>query len=211
MNFITGEYSTLVLYFEPLCAQSHRIRMVLAEKEIPYRLVVIRNPKKLSEDLITLNPSGTLPALTDRNLVLYDPSIICEYIEERFPHPPMMPAEPIARARLRMADKHIEKVWFHNIERAQSKNKKTAKAAIKTLHEDILSYSDLFKNKKFFLSDDITLLDCAVAPILWRLNSLGIDLKRKDSAPIVQYKKHVFDRSGFRKSLTEEEIDLAGA
>ena len=211
MNFITGEYSTLVLYFGPLCLQSHRIRMVLAEKDINYNLVPISNPKKLPEDLVTLNPTGILPTLADRDLVLYNPSIICEYIEERFPHPPMMPVEPIIRARLRMAGTHIEQQWFYNLQRAQSSSKKVAENAIRMLREDVYAHARLFKSQKFFLSDEISLLDCAIVPVLWRLPSLGIEISRKTAAPIFQYQKRMFERPGFRKSLTEEEIDLASA
>lgn len=208
MEFNTEDYSTLVLYFEPLCSYSHRIRMVLAEKEINYSLVPIRNRRRLPKELIALNATGALPVLTDRNLVLYSPSVICEYLEERFPHPPMMPIEPIARARLRMAGIHIEEKWFTNAERAQSGNKKTAANAAKALYEDIISFSDLFKNQRFFLSNEISLLDCAITPILWRLPSLGVEITSAQAKPIVQYQKRMFARAGFRKSLTEEELDL---
>lgn len=198
-------HSSISLYFTLLCPQGHRLRMVLAEKDIVYKPVLVRNPKKLSEDMAVLNPAGIFPLFVDRSLTLTDPMIASEYLDERFPYPPLMPVDPAMRARLKAAARHIDHIWFECLRRSVSTNKKTSSNAIKELEEDIVKSVGLFASNKFFLSDEITLVDCSISVILWHLPRLGIKLSQ---SAIVKYQKRLFMRPGFRRSLTEDERDI---
>ena len=179
--------------------------MVLAEKEIIYKTELVKNPKKLPEDLAVLNPSGSFPLLVDRSLTLTDPMIASEYLDERFPYPPLMPVDPIMRARLKVAARHIDRTWFECLRRSASTNKKTSRNAVRELEEDIVKSIGMFATNKFFLSDEITLIDCSIAVILWRLPRLGIKLGQ---SAVVRYQKRLFMRPGFCRSLTEDERDI---
>ncbi len=205
MSFLTGDHSSIFLYSEPLCPQSHRIKMVLSEKDVGYKSILIENPKELPQDFTIINPTGHLPFFSDRDLALTRPLIVCEYLDERFPHPPLMPIEPMMRARLKIALAHIEENWFKALKKTASPNKKTVANSVKFLQEEIDFYGDIFKQKPFFMSDEITLIDCTLVPILWRLPSIGIHVRH---TAVLKYQKRMFLRPSFRQSLTEEELDL---
>ena len=205
------EHSSMVLFSGPSCPDSHRVRLVFSEKDVAYNLSSVPNPKKPPEDLIALNSQGHIPTLADRNLMLYQPRIISEYLDERFPYPSLMPVEPLPRAHLRLALHHIEEIWYPCLKRILTSGPSTVNRARKELREDILSHAHMFEVKRFFLSDELSLVDCAVAPVLWRLPSVGIELPPKQTQAITRYREHVFARPGFIRSLSMEERDMCRA
>ena len=207
MAVIANRRSVMTLFSKPTCIHSHRTRLVLGEKNINIEIVSIDGPD-LPEDLMDLNPYHTVPTLVDRDLVLYDSRVIIEYLDERFPHPPLMPVDPVTRAQFRLALFRIETDWYQLAEQfdAEGERKLAAKSR-KLLRESILASVELFAAKQYFLSDDFSLVDCSIAPILWRLPVYGIDLGSQ-SAPIEAYMKRVFERRSFQEGLTELEQEM---
>ncbi len=196
----------MTLFSDPLSAQSHRARIVLAEKDITYDVIEIDHHNK-PEDLADLNPYNSVPTLVDRELVLYDARVIMEYLDERFPHPPLMPVDPVARAKSRLALYHIERDWYGLLDDLTKGSERKMASARKVLRESLMSSIEVFKAKPFFLSDDFTLVDCTIAPILWRLPSFGVELPSHAIA-VKQYADRLFDRPSFRESLSELELEL---
>ena len=194
------------LYTTGTSIECHRTRIVLAEKEIIHETLEV-DLKKLPEDLIDLNPYCSVPTLVDRDLVLYNSRVIMEYLEERFPHPPLMPVGPVARAQSRLALFRVENDWYPLIDIIESKGEKAAAKARKELTESIASTAEIFSVMQFFLSDCFTMVDASIAPVLWRLPHYGIELpKAADS--IYEYANRIFEREGFQLSLTESEREL---
>lgn len=197
----------MTLYSSPICPWSHRTRLVLREKSVGMDIVYV-DADHLPEDLLDLNPYNTVPTLVDRELVLYDSRVIIEYLDERFPHPPLMPVDPVTRAQFRLALFRIEKDWYGLAEEIeQASDGRKAGRARKILTESIVSSAEIFAAKPFFLSDEFSLVDCSIAPILWRLPSYGIELPPKVK-PIHRYMDRVFSRPSFQHSLTEQEQEL---
>lgn len=196
----------MTLFSDPSCPQSHRTRIVLAEKDITVDVVQI-DPDNMPEDLSDLNPYNTVPTLVDRELVLYDARVIMEYLDERFPHPPLMPVDPVSRARTRLALFHIEKDWFVPLMEMEVARSDEVASIRKILRERLLSSVELFKAKPFFLSDEFSLVDCSIAPILWRLPKYGIELPPA-ARPIQKYAERIFNRPSFRNSLSESELEM---
>jgi RNA polymerase-associated protein len=194
------------LYTSASTIQCHRTRIVLNEKDIVHEVIQV-DPKKLPEDLIDLNPYGSLPTLVDRDLVLYNSRVIMEYLEERFPHPPLMPVGPVQRAQTRLALFQVEHDWYPLIEIIETKGEKAVVKAKKDLTESIASVAEIFSAMPYFLSEDFTLVDASVAPILWRLRHYGIELP-KEAKAINSYADRLFEREGFVLSLTEAEREL---
>jgi RNA polymerase-associated protein len=207
MAVIANRRSVMTLFSKPTCIHSHRTRLVLAEKNINIEIVNVDGPE-LPEDLMDLNPYHTVPTLVDRDLVLYDSRVIIEYLDERFPHPPLMPVDPVTRAQFRLALFRIETDWYQLAEQFDMDgDRKLATKSRKMLRESILASVELFSARKYFLSDEFSLVDCSIAPILWRLPVYGIDLGSQ-AAPIEAYMKRVFDRRSFQVSLTELEQEM---
>ena len=207
MSVIANRRSIMNLFSKPTCIHSHRTRIVLAEKNINIDITSVVGPD-LPEDLMDINPYHTLPTLIDRDLVLYDSRVIIEYLDERFPHPPLMPVDPVTRAQFRMALYRIEQDWYTLAEKyAANGESKLATKPKKMLKESILAAVDLFSIKDYFISDDFSLVDCTIAPILWRLPEYGIDLGQNATA-IDRYMDRVFDRPSFRESLSELEEEM---
>ncbi|WP_020393822.1 glutathione S-transferase N-terminal domain-containing protein [Thiolinea disciformis] len=204
MASISSRRSVMTLFSAADCADSHRVRIVLAEKDITVDVLNI-NPDDKPDDLAELNPYNTTPTLIDRDLVLYDARIIMEYLDERFPHPPLMPVDPVTRAHSRLALFRIEKDWFSLIADIESGDDKLASQARKILRESVLSAAEVFAIKPYFLSDEYTLVDCTIAPVLWRLPKYGIDVPAKQGKPILKYMERVFSRDGFQQSLSKVE------
>ena len=192
----------LTLYSAADDVHCHRVRLVLAAKGVVYDLEIV-NPKSPPEDLLDLNPYNTVPTLVDRDLVLYDTGVICEYLDERYPHPPLMPVDPLSRARLRLASVRVERDWLPYVAQIQAGGR-PAEAARKRLREALLSSLPLFKAAKFFLNPELSLADCALAPLIWRLPSLGVALPR-EAHIIIDYGERIFRNPGFTRSLTPEE------
>ncbi len=197
----------MTLFSRPTCIHSHRTRIVLAEKNINIEIVNVEGAD-LPEDLMDLNPYHTVPTLVDRDLVLYDSRVIVEYLDERFPHPPLMPVDPVTRAQFRLALFRIETDWYQLAEEydAEGDRRLSAKSR-KQLRESILASAELFAADKYFLSEDFSLVDCSIAPILWRLPVYGIELGSQ-AEPIEEYMKRVFERPSFQESLTELEQEM---
>ncbi|MEV8520089.1 glutathione S-transferase N-terminal domain-containing protein [Dyella marensis] len=194
--------SVLALYSTADDIQCHRTRLVLAAKGVSYERVIV-DPSKPPEDLLDLNPYGSTPTLVDRDLTLYGTSVVCEYLDERYPHPPLMPIDPLSRARLRLASLRIELDWLPEVHTIRAGGR-PADGARKRLREHLLASLPLFKAAKFFLNPEMSLADCLVAPVVWRLPWLGVDLGR-EGKPILDYGERLFHSQGFARSMTAEE------
>ena len=196
----------MTLYSDPSSAQSHRVRIVLGEKDLIFKVEEVLSGQN-NEDLIALNPNNTTPTFVDRNLVLYESRVIMEYLDERFPHPPLMPVDPVIRAKTRMVLHYIEKDLYGLLDDVKSSGEKKSKAAKQKLKENLLLSLDFIQGKKFFLSDDFSIIDCSMAPILWRLPEYGIDLP-KSAKPILKYADRLFQRDSFLENLSEQEEEI---
>ncbi|MBS0591107.1 MAG: glutathione S-transferase N-terminal domain-containing protein [Proteobacteria bacterium] len=197
--------TVLTLYSARDDVQCHRVRLVLAAKGVTHDFVGV-NPAAPPEDLVDLNPYHSVPTLVDRDLVLYETGVVCEYLDERYPHPPLMPIDPLSRARLRLAMVRMERDWYPFVEQIRAGGR-PAEAARKRLRETLLASLPLFKAAKFFLNPEMSLADCALAPLIWRLPSLGVDLPR-EARVIHEYGDRIFRNPGFTRSLTDEEKAL---
>ena len=206
MALIANRRSVMTLFSDPACIQSHRTRIVLSEKDITADVVQIDQNNK-PEDLSELNPYNSVPTLVDRDLVLYDSRVIMEYFDERFPHPPLMPVDPVSRSKSRLALFHIEKDWYAPVDTILNGTPEESEKARKILEDGLISSIEIFSVKPYFLSDEFSLVDCSIAPLLWRLPSLNINLPPEAKA-IVEYANRVFDRPSFRSSLSEEELEM---
>ncbi len=206
MAVIANRRSVMTLFSRPTDIHSHRTRLVLAEKNINIEIANVTGAD-LPEDLMDLNPYHTVPTLVDRDLTLYDSRVIIEYLDERFPHPPLMPVDPVTRAQFRLALFRIEKDWYSIAEEADAADGKLSAKSRKMLRESILQSAELFAARPFFLSDEFSLVDCSIAPILWRLPVYGVELGDRAEA-IDEYMKRVFERRSFQQSLTELEHEM---
>jgi len=205
MSLIANRRSVMTLFSTVDCPQCHRVRIVLAEKDISVDIVNI-DPEDKPEDLLELNPYNTVPTLIDRDLVIYEPRIMKEYLDERFPHPPLMPVDPVSRARTRLALYRVERDWYSLVNEIEAHSDKEDEAK-KILQELVIASADIFSAKPYFLSEDFSLADATIAPILWRLEHYGIDMPAS-TKPVQDYMKRIFDRSSFIESLTEAELEL---
>ena len=197
---------TMTLYSDPNNAQSHRVRIVLGEKDLVFNVEDVAHGQN-NEDLIALNPNNTTPTFVDRNLVLYESRVIMEYLDERFPHPPLMPVDPVIRAKTRMVLHYIEKDLYGLLDDLKSSGEKKSRSAKQKLKDNLMLSLDFIQGKKFFLSDDFSIIDCSMAPILWRLPEFGIDLP-KSAKPILKYADRLFQRNSFIENLSEQEEDI---
>lgn len=195
---------TLTLFSARDCVVCHRVRLILAAKGVSYDLIPV-DPANPPDDLILVNPDyRSLPTLVERDLVLYAASVVGEYLDERYPHPPLMPVEPLSRARLRLAMLRIEHEWVPHVQAIQHGNKAQADAGRKRLRELLIASLPVFKASKFYLNPEMSLADCAVAPIIYRLPALGVLLPRECKA-IEDYGMRICGNPGFQRSLTAEE------
>lgn len=199
--------SIMTLYSGDTDLLSHRVRIVLAEKDVTVDVLTTK-AQQLPEDLVHLNPYNTLPTLVDRDLVLYESRIIMEYLDERFPHPPLLPVYPIARAKSRLTMYRIEQDWYSIVDRIENGSKKIADVARKELEESLIALAPVFADTPYFLSQEFSLLDCCIAPLLWRLPKLGIQFSSARTKSINAYAKKLFKRSSFQSSLTEFEREF---
>ena len=186
---------------------SHQVRIVLAEKGVNVDIMPV-GAEGLSEELVALNPYGSLPTLIDRELVLYDARIIMEYLDERFPHPPLLPVYPVARAETRKMMYRIEQDWYGLMSKIGAQE--DADSARQFLLESLLALEPLFADKPYFLSEEFSLLDCVLGPLLWRLPSLGVEIP-SDALGLANYMDRLFKRESFQFSLTDAERQLRAA
>ncbi len=210
MSLLTNSKSILTVISDACSAESHRIRILVAEKDVEADMITVSLSEPLAEDLLEINPNEQIPFLVDRGMVLYNERVISEYLDERFPHPSFMPVEPIIRARLRLLIHEVENTWYPRIAELDSDtlsaNKRKKKA--KELKDSISLLSPLFKESEFLLHGSISLLDCAVLPILWRLQHFEIALPEQATKNIKAYATRMFKREGFLKSLSDYEREL---
>jgi len=207
MAVIANRRSVMTLFSRPTDIHSHRTRLVLAEKNINIEIASVMG-NELPEDLMDLNPYHTVPTLVDRDLTLYDSRVIIEYLDERFPHPPLMPVDPVMRAQFRLALFRIETDWYSLAEEAEAGGDgRLSSKSRKLLRESILQSTELFGARPYFLSEEFSLVDASIAPILWRLPVYGIELGSQAEA-IEDYMKRVFARRSFQQSLTELEQEM---
>lgn len=199
----------MTLYSDPRDHYSHRVRMVLAEKDVFVDIVDV-NPSRPPQNLLDVNPYSSVPTLVDRDLALYNSVVIIEYLDERFPHPPLLPVYPVARAQSRLLMHRIEMDWSGNLD-ILMRGKGGARVldkAHKALRESVVSVAPVFGEKPYFLNDEFTLVDCCVAPVLWRLEHVGIELPERLTRPMARYMQKIFARRSFRDSLTELEVEM---
>jgi stringent starvation protein A len=206
MALVANRRSVMTLFSSATDPESHRVRLVFAEKGITVEVVDVDGDNK-PEDLIDLNPYNSVPTLVDRELVLYDPRTIMEYLDERFPHPPLMPVDPVSRARARLALYRIEKDWYQQLPELESKSEKVFTKARKILRDSLTASAEVFGARPFFLSDEFSLVDATIIPILWRLKHYRIELPRQ-AKPVMQYAERMFARDSFKASLTDAEREL---
>lgn len=180
---------------------SHQVRIVLAEKGVAYELEQIL-PEQISEDLLEINPRGNVPTLVDRDLVISNARIIMEYLDERFPHPPLMPVYPVMRAQCRLNMHRIQNDWYSLIDLAdKDPGSSESQKLLKQLRDEILALAPVFADSDYFLSEEFSLVDCYIAPLLWKLNTLGIEFTGAGSKAIKTYMTRVFKRDSFIQSV----------
>ena len=211
MAVMNNKRSNMTLYVDKFDINSHRIKIVVSEKSVPADIIEV-DPNAIPEELLKINPYGTLPTLIDRDLVLYEPSIIAEYLDERFPHPPLLPVYPIARAKTRLMMMRIEKEWYSLVKiiLVSQKDSVEIKNARKALTDSILSFAPVFASMPFFLSEEFSLLDCCIAPLLWHLPRLGITLPPQAKA-VHLYLSKISERPSFKASLSAAEREYESA
>jgi len=205
MAVVSNKRSVMTLYSDALSPYSHRVRVVLAEKNITVEIIDV-DPLNLSEDIMDLNPYGTLPTLVDRDLTLFESRIIMEYLDERFPHPPLLPVDPVSRATSRLYMHRVDRDWYSLMDRILAGGADADKAR-KELRESLITTAPVFAASPWFMSEDLSLVDCSIAPLLWRLPALGVELPAQAKA-VYDYANRLFERESFQESLTEAEREI---
>jgi len=206
MATIATRRPVMTLYSAENCPLSHRVRIVLAEKSITADIISV-NANDLPEDLIDLNPYNSAPTLVDRDLVLYDSQIIMEYLDERFPHPPLMPVDPVSRARSRIMLYRIDRDWYSVLDDINSGDTARSEKGKKTIRDGLTVIAPIFVKKPYFMSDEFTLVDASLSPLLWRLPMYGIELPEQAKS-VYQYAERLFKREAFKSSLSEFEKEI---
>ena len=201
--------SSMTLFSDPRDHYSHRVRMVLCEKGVSVDIVSV-DPDYRPDELRQINPYNTLPTLLDRDLVLYQNTVIMEYLDERFPHPPLLPVYPVARAQSKLLMHRIEKDWSSAVDLLMSGSGKggLVDKTRNELRESIAGIAPIFDDRKFFMNEEFSLVDCCVAPILWRLPAIDISLPERQTKSMQRYMNDMFSREAFIDSLTESELEM---
>lgn len=208
MASVVNQRSVMILYSDSSDPIGHAVRIVLAEKDVSVEINYIDGDHR-PEELNDLNPYNSVLTMLDRELVLYDAQIIMEYLDERFPHPPLMPVDPVNRARNRQLRYRVMRDLYAAVDELDSVNEIAAANAKKVLRDNLTAIAPAFSQLPYFMSEDYSLVDCCMAPLLWRLDEYG--MKMPASAKSLQkYAARLFDRPGFKTSLSavEEEYNL---
>lgn len=206
MALLANRRSIMSLYSDVNDPASHAVRFVLAEKAINVEIQHV-TPDDRPEDLVDLNPyADSILTLVDRELVLYEPQIIMEYLDERFPHPPLMPVDPVSRANNRLYRYRLQRDVFDLVADVE-KGGAQADNARKAMRDSLSAIAPIFAHRKFFMSDDYSLVDIFLTPILWRLSHYKIKLPAS-AKPLLQYGERMFQRDAFEASLTEGEREM---
>lgn len=206
MTALANRRSIMTLYADAADPIGHGVRLVLTEKDINVEVHFIDDDTK-PEDLNDLNPYDTLLTLIDRDLVLYDAQIMMEYLDERYPHPPLMPVDPVSRANNRQFRYRIVRDLFSLSSALDGDNDIAAANARKTLRDNLMALAPLFAQYPFFMSEEFSLVDLCMAPLLWRLPHYGVKLGAA-AKPLVKYSDKLFDRPAFQTSLSPIEQEM---
>ncbi|SBS27309.1 Stringent starvation protein A [Marinomonas aquimarina] len=205
---VIAKRSSMTFFSDGEDHYSHRVRIVLAEKAVTVDIIDV-DPFNKPEELADINPYNELPALVDRELVLYEPNVMMEYLDERFPHPPLLPVYPVARADSRLYMYRIQRDWAVLVDTIlTSKDRDAVETAQKELRESLISVSPIFEEKPYFMSEEFTIVDCCLAPILWRLPVLGVGIEKSQAPGLYKYMDLVFERESFKESLSEAEQEM---
>lgn len=204
MAVAANKRSVMTLFSSPTDIFSHQVRIVLAEKGVNVDIEMV-DSDNLPQDLIDLNPYRTVPTLVDRELVLYSARIIMEYLDERFPHPPLMPVYPVARGNSRLMAYRIEQDWYSLLKKIADKPGSEAETARQQLRDELLSLAPVFAEFPYFMSEEFSLVDCYLTPLLWRLPHYNVALVGSGAKALTAYMKRLFERDAFLASLTEAE------
>ena len=196
----------MTLYSDRVEPIGHGVRMVLAEKDVNVDVIFITDEDQ-PEDLHDLNPYGTLLTLIDRELVIYEPQVMMEYLDERYPHPPLMPVDPVSRANNRQVRNRIMRDLYSLITPIQGRNETSANNARKALRDNLTAIAPAFSQNTYFMSEEMSLIDCCMAPLLWRLPHYGVKLPAQAKA-LNQYAERMFARRSFSASMSPQERDL---
>ncbi len=196
----------MTLYTDPISPLGHCVRMVLSEKDINIDIHYVDADNK-PEDLSSLNPYDDVLTLTDRDLVLYDTQIIMEYLDERYPHPPLMPVDPVSRANNRQIRYRITRDLYSLVPDLGGSNEVGAASARKIMRDNLTAIAPAFQQKPYFLSEDFSLVDCCLTPLLWRVDYYGVKLPSQ-AKPLLQYCERMFAREAFQASLSPGERDM---
>ena len=205
MASIANRRSIMVLYSDQATPISHAVRFVLAEKDINVEINYVDGERP--EELNELNPYNTILTLIDRDLVLYEAQIVMEYLDERFPHPPLMPVDPVARAINRQFRYRVMRDLYALIEDIEGSNESIASGAKKTMRDNLTALTPIFDQKPYFMSDEYSLIDCCMAPLIWRLHAWGIKLPASTKS-LIRYGERLFSRKSFKESLSVYEKEL---
>ncbi|MDY6216647.1 stringent starvation protein SspA [Actinobacillus porcinus] len=200
MTSAANKRSIMTLFSNKSDIYCHQVKIVLAEKGVAYETENV-DPNAVPEELMELNPYGTLPTLVDRDLVLFTSRIIMEYLDERFPHPPLMPVYPVARGKSRLLMLRIEQDWYPTLAKAENGSEVERAEALKQLKEELLAVAPIFNQYPYFMSEEFGLVDCYTAPLLWRLKELGVTFTGAGSKAINGYMDRVFGRDSFMQSI----------
>lgn len=205
---VVTKRSSMTFFSDGKSHYSHRVRIVLAEKGVAVDIIDV-DPDAKPEELADHNPYNDLPTLVDRDLVLYEPDIMMEYLDERFPHPPLLPVYPVARAQSRLMMYRIKKDWSVLADQIlEDPRSDKAEQCRKELKESLIATAPIFAEKPFFMSDEFTIVDCCVAALLWRLPVMGIELNVAAAKPILKYMERIFESESFKASLSEVESEM---
>ena len=196
------------LYSGPLCIYGHACRIVMQEKTIEHETVYVKSGEMV-EHLAELTPYAETPILQDRDLVLYGPTLINEYLDERLPHPPLMPIDPVGRGKARLVISDIHRDWLSNVQRCMDLGPKLDKKTPDSIRDGLTAMARQLEGKKYGLGDEFTLVDCYVGPLLWRLPMFNLKLP-KQAKRLEEYGNRVFARRSFAKSLSEPEKEIRG-
>ena len=202
--------TSMALFSDPTDHYCQRVRIVLEEKGISSDMIDT-DKNNINAEILEVSPYSTLPVLVDRDVCLYDSVILMEYLDERFPHPPLLPVYPVARANIRLYIKRVANDWCTIFDRLVDEKPKEAEAKKlkKQLKSLIVGANPIFKEKPFFMNEEFSLADCCIAPILWRLPQVGIEIPNNaKNKPLNEYMKRVFTRDAFVRSLTELEREI---
>ncbi len=208
MASIANRRSVMVLYSDTISPASHCVRLVLGEKDINVEINYVEDGER-PEALIEINPYNSVLTLIDRDLVIYDEQIIMEYLDERFPHPPLLPVDPVNRAGNRQLRFRVLKDLYSLIDDIESSDGTKVSNAQKNMKDNLTAIVPAFVHKPYFMSDEYTLVDCCMAPLLWRLPEYGIKLPAS-ARPLEEYADRLFERDAFQSSLSEAEKEMRG-